>query len=210
MVENASSLVPVGWSVQTGVTLTDQGGGVYRATFPAAPESPAFYRVAAVPPPPLFSEDFEGNAAGWTHGGNEDNWQRGVPTTGPGAANSGTQVYATGLAENLRPYTDSWLRSPAIDLAGASSATLRFAEWRALDANPAFHVAIVNVLDATSLTPIAEVFLESGATGGWIQRAIRLPSDTVGGRIVLEFRVVTDEFNLLQGWFLDDVSVTEE
>ena len=214
-IESKAAIADPQWTVFGNATITDLGQGSYRATVPTGGAAVGFFQVAVLPPPPLFFDDFESAKPGWTHGGNEDKWERGVPTTGPTAAYSPTQVYATGLGQNLGPYTDAWLRTPEIDLTGVPSATLTFAEWLNLDflaGTPAasqLHQATVSVLDAASLTPVQDtIYLGTGSSNGWQVRRVRLVGDAVGRKIKLEFRVFTDGFNLLEGWYLDDVTVT--
>jgi hypothetical protein len=194
--------------------IVDKGQGNFTATVDLTEVDVAFFRVATIPPPPLFADDFETAIPGWTHGGMEDTWERGVPTTGPGAAYSPENVYATGLAENLGPFTEAWLRTPDIDLTGVNSATLSFAEWLNVDfiagvpIDDQYHKVTVNVLDAGSLNVIQpEIYVNSGNSNGWQERSVRLVGAAVGQVVKLEFRIQTDDFNLLEGWFLDDVVV---
>lgn len=214
-IERKTAPADAAWTVVDNATIADLGQGNFRATLPAGPAAASFFQVAVLPPPPLFFDDFETALPGWTHGGNEDKWQRGVPTTGPGAAFSPSQVYATGLGENLGAYTDAWLRTPEIDLTSVGSATLTFAEWLNLDFLPGvpagsqIHQATINVLDAATLAPIqTAIYLGTGSSNGWQVRRVRLVGDAVGRKVRIEFRVFTDAFNLLEGWFLDDVTVT--
>lgn len=157
-IEGKSSLGDPTWTAQSNAQITDLGQGRFRATVPTANAAAGFYQVAVLPPPPVFFDDFETAIAGWTHGGNEDRWERGVPTTGPTTAYSPTQVYTTGLSRNVGAYSDTWLRTPDIDLTGVGSATLTFAEWLNLDFIPGY-------------TP-------------------------------------AEQTQLLEGWYLDDVTVT--
>ncbi len=212
-VEAIQSLSDPTWTAQANAQIVDLGQGNYRATIPMSAPT-AFFRVAVLPPPPLFFDDFETEKPEWTHGGEGDIWERGVPTTGPGSAYSPTRVYATGLSRNLEPYSDAWLRSPEIDLTGVSSAFLRFAEWLNLDFIPGVpaanqtHQAVVNILDAETLAPVQQnIYLGTGSSNGWQIRQVRLVGDAVGRKIKIEFRVITDPFNLQEGWFLDDVTV---
>lgn len=206
-VESRADLGAAGWTMAD-ATIVDQGQGNFRATIPVAGSDSGFFRVAAMPPPPLFFDDFETAMPGWTHGGWPDAWERGVPTSGPGAAFSGENVYATSLAASLEFATDAWLQSPEIDLTGVTSATLSFAEWLNVDPNPAFHMVSVTVLDAATLSSLGEVYVNSGNSGGWQTRSVRLVGGAVGTKVVLEFRIVTDQFNLLEGWYIDDVAVS--
>jgi len=152
---------------------------------------------------------------GWTHAGNEDRWERGAPTVGPTAAYSGANVYGTGLNRNVGAYSYCWLQSPEIDLTGVSSATLRFAEWLNLDflagvpVEQQAHQVMINVLDASTLATVSDaVYVNAGTSGGWQIRQVRLVGEAVGRKIRLEFLLQTDAFNLLEGWYLDDVTIT--
>lgn len=199
------------WVDQADVQITEMGDGMFSASFPLPETGIGFFQVAAFEPPPLFFDDFESGGDGWTHGGDQDNWELGVPTTGPGAAFSGENVYATGLAANLGPFTDSFLRSPVIDLTPFTrQATLSFAEWLNID-EVDFHQAVVNILDADSMVPIQiEAYIRGGQTADWEEVSFRLRGDNLGQRIIVEFRVLTDDFNLNEGWFIDDVKVVAE
>jgi len=106
---------------------------------PAPVANNAFYQVANVPPAPIFEEDFETGAAGWTTqdlGESGTLWELGKPTNGPGEAHSPTRAYGTGLAKDYGDYTDVYLVSPVIDLTGLDNARLEF--WSYRDCEPAF------------------------------------------------------------------------
>ena len=167
-----------------------------------------FFRVAAVTPGPIFTEDFEAGALGWTHGGPGDNWELGLPLNGPGQAHSGTNVYATGLNSPVEAFADCYLRSPRINLPGVVSATLTFQEWRRLDSYLEWQYAVVNVLDADTFEVLQELSREAGETAGYQAHVITLPPSVLGRNVILEFLLHTDNFNLMEGWYIDDVQVT--
>lgn len=209
-VESKIGLGDANWRIEEQASIVDQGNGIHLATLARVGEV-AFYRVAAPPPPPLFFDDFEQVVPGWTHGGNGDNWARGTPTTGPGSARSGSNVYGTGLSANVNAFSAEWLRTPEIDLTGVSSARLTFSEWLNIDPEVTFQNAAVSVLDAATLAPIqSDIYVASGNSGGWQDRSIRLAGDAGGRKVVIEFILFTDSFNLLEGWFIDDVLVRAE
>ena len=81
LVETKAGLDLQEWAEQDGVELGDLGNGDYKATFSKDQNANNFYRVVALDPPPVFFDDFEAGGEGWTHGGDEDNWEHGVPTT---------------------------------------------------------------------------------------------------------------------------------
>ena len=208
-IQRLSDVGAANWTDQTQVTLTALGGGHIQALFDK-PAGDAFFRVVALPKPLLFSENFETGGPGWVHGGNGDNWEVGTPVNGPGAAFSGTNVYATSLTGNVQPFSDTYLRSPAINLTGVPRATLAFQEWRNVDPDPTFHGTIVNVLDAGLLTVITQLSVQAGATAGWQSRTLPLPPQALGKNVILEFRLYCDNFNLLEGWYIDDVKLLPE
>lgn len=210
MVQTSAQLDPIAWAEQPGVTFTALGNGVTEAVFARPAENAAFYRIGLLPHPAVFSEDFETGAAGWTHSGAGDNWELGKPVNGPRAAYSGTNVYATSLTGNLLPYTDSWLRSRPINLTGLTRATLTFQEWRNVDPNPAFHGTVVNVLDASSQAVLQTLSTMAGGTTGYEARTLTLPAMVLNRNIILEFHVYCDDFNLLEGWYIDDVKIFPE
>ena len=187
----------------------EEGEGIYRVSFAAPAGENGFYRILSVPPPPLFFDDFESGAPGWTHGGAKDEWELGAPQTGPGGAFSGSSVYGTDLDGNFEPYTSAWLRSPVIDLSGVSIANLTFAEFHSVDADVNYHSVVVNIIEADSGAVIQEVFREAGTTGGWVQRSIRLAGEAAGGPVRIEFFLETDDFSPLPGFYIDDVRVQE-
>jgi hypothetical protein len=208
-IQRKDDLGAASWTDQTPATLTALGGGHVQALFDK-PAGDAFFRVVALPKPLLFADDFETGGPGWTHGGSGDNWEVGTPVNGPGAAFGGTNVYATDLDGNIQPFSDAYLRSPTINLTGASRATLTFQEWRNVDPDPTFHGTIVNVLDAGTQALITQLSVQAGATAGWQPRTLQLPPLALGKNVMLEFRLYCDNFNLLEGWYIDDVKLSPE
>ena len=164
----------------------------------------------ALPPGAIFQDDFESGAPGWTHGGNGDNWELGKPTTGPGSAVSGENVYATGLDSDFAPSSNSFLLSPAIDLTGLNRASLSFWEFRNVFPNLVFHGTTVNVLDAETNEFLGEIMRSASPTAGWEQQRLRLPPNALNKSVFLEFVLYSDPFDLSEGWFIDDVVVLPE
>jgi hypothetical protein len=218
MLKQATSLEAWDWADVPGATLSDPVGNVITATIPAPAAQSQVYRVVSLPPPPLFFDDCEGGDLGWTHGGAEDNWELGVPTTGPGSALSPVNVWATGLNDPYEVGTEAWLRSPIIDLTGVSRAQLKFWEYR--DVEPlfqglAFDYTTLRVLDADNLggDPLATLIQQDvGTTPDWTRRTFQLTTPVVGKRIILEFTLTSDGYEEFPqfGWYLDDIEITEE
>ncbi|MDB4690599.1 immunoglobulin domain-containing protein [Verrucomicrobia bacterium] len=195
------------WSDLEGLSMEDQGDGRFSVTF-ANPENMGFYQIVSLPPPPVFEDDFESGAEGWTHGGSQDEWELGTPTAGPNGAASGSNAFATDLDGNFEPNTDAWLLSPVIDLTEVTIANLSFSEFHAVDVEIDFHNVSVNILDGDSGDLIQQVFLQAGSTADWTQRNIRLAGPNAGRKIRIEFRLVTDTVEQNFGFYIDDVIVT--
>lgn len=203
-----TDLAEAEWTEAADVAIQDIGDGFFTATFPFAGEADAaFFQMVSVPPPPLFFDDFETGASGWTHGGDYDSWELGTPTAGPTAAVSGTNVYGTNLDGNFPEFTNDYLRTPTIDLTDAVKATLSFSHWLACDTDQYFHRAVVSALDPADMSEIIELGVYSGQTAGWQEMRIPLGSEVLGRNIILQFRLTTDDFNLAEGWYIDDVLV---
>ncbi len=104
-----------------------------------------FYRVEEYPLPPatVFEDNFDGADQGWTTGFDASDiamntvWEMGDPfggpATGPAAANSAPNCYGTNLTTNYGISSNTWLRSPAIDLTTATGATVTFQQWVDMD-----------------------------------------------------------------------------
>jgi hypothetical protein len=214
-VEMKSAVDGTEWTAVDGVTFSDLGGGQLSASFTRPAGEKAFFRIVRQGPVPALFEDFESGAAGWTTGtdNGQDIWEVGTPSFGIDFAFSGDNVFGTALAG---PYIgaggSSWLRSPAIDLTGQTTATLIFQEVR--DTESGFDEVIINVLDANSpSTVLAEVSRRSGARLQWTERAFALPSEALGKSVILEFILFqSDEFQDIEqaGWLIDDVTIILE
>ncbi|MGY8690196.1 MAG: hypothetical protein ACKVHP_20970, partial [Verrucomicrobiales bacterium] len=182
--------------------------------------SAAFYRIRRVPPPPFLSADFESPAEGWISGTGEvpfanvgeTRFAQGVPTSGPGAAHSGEQVFGTNLEGTYDEDLNITLTSSVVDLSEQHAATLSF--WYTLEASDG-EGAVLEFVDADDGMAIL------GQTSPFIPEAdwARLEFDlaeieedgpsVVGKRVLLRFRFLTDgspEGNG-DGFYLDDVLV---
>lgn len=208
IVQSKTSVADEAWTSLESLTPNDLGDGLFEVTVPVPASGTGFYQIASIPPPPIFFDDFESGATGWTHGGSKDEWELGTPTNGPGAAFSGSNVYGTDLDGDFETFTEAFVRTPEIDLTNVSVANLRFAEYHSVDDDIDFHSVVVNVIDLNN-NIIEEVFRAAGTTGGWTQRTIRLAGATVGAKVKIEFLLFTDDFSPLPGFYIDDVEVRE-
>lgn len=191
-------------------------------SFDAAASGNKYYRVAYVPPPALFEEDFESGANGWSvvAGAGDSGstaWELGTPVNGPGAAHSGDNVYGTDLDGDYAFNTNTILRSPLIDLTNVPAATLEF--WFFMDIEPAeggtfFDYGEINIVDGSGTTLATAIFQSGGTTSDWRRQTVSLPTEALGQEIRLDFRLFSDDFQpaneLQQGWYIDDITLTQE
>ena len=180
----------------------------------------AFYRVAETPAPPLFFDDFESGAPGWSAsdlGESGTEWELGKPTNGPGEAHSPTRAYGTGLAKNYDDYTDVYLVSPVIDLTGQDNARLEF--WSYRDCEPAVEGELydwcqVMILDEDGEWLVDDpIWIRGGEAKQWRLEKAKIPAQALGQKIRLEFNFSTDggqDNGPQAGWFIDDVAITKK
>ena len=185
---------------------------------PAPVANNAFYQVANVPPAPIFEEDFETGAAGWTTqdlGESGTWWELGKPTNGPGEAHSPTRAYGTGLAKDYDDYTEVYLVSPVIDLSGLDNARLEF--WSYRDCEPASEGELydwcqVEILDLDGEYLLDNpIWIRGGAAKQWRLEKAKIPAGALGQKIRLEFIFSSDggqDNGPQAGWFIDDVAIT--
>ena len=178
----------------------------------------AFYRVAETPAPPLFFDDFESGATGWSTsdlGKSGTEWELGKPTNGPGEAHSPTRAYGTGLAKDYDDYTDVYLVSPVIDLTGLDNARLEF--WSYRDCEPAVEGELydwcqVMILDEDGEWLVDDpIWIRGGEAKQWRLEKAKIPAQALGQKIRLEFNFSTDggqDNGPQAGWFIDDVAIT--
>ena len=185
---------------------------------PAPVANNAFYQVANVPPAPIFEEDFETGAAGWTTqdlGESGTLWELGKPTNGPGEAHSPTRAYGTGLTKDYDDYTDVYLVSPVIDLTGLDNARLEF--WSYRDCEPAVEGELydwcqVMILDEDGEWLVDDpIWIRGGEAKQWRLEKAKIPAEALGQKIRLEFNFSSDggqDNGPQSGWFIDDVTIT--
>ncbi len=162
------------------------------------------------PPVAVFADDFENGQGDWTTGSDGEAgtaWELGEPTAGPSAAHSPVNCFGTNLNGDYGINAGIWLRSPPIDLANAPDATLRY--WQFRDIEAGFDFGTVRILDAANDSEIAvlEEVVDNVSTD-WEEVKKRLPGEALGKVIIIEFHFTSDDIQNFPGWYLDEVTVT--
>ena len=173
-----------------------------------------FVAVREKNPPPLFFDDLESGAVGWTtlvnDGLGNTRWELGSPdgSTGPLTGADGS---ANAWCTNLGDYgTDSniSLRSPAIDLTGVSEAELSFVVFR--DADGFGDTAMVRFLRAGDLVALGQDFIldMSVFDSDYESIEVPVPVEAIGQSMVVEFQFISDDsMDVFSGLSLDNVKL---
>ncbi|API90922.1 MULTISPECIES: S8 family peptidase [unclassified Virgibacillus] len=163
------------------------------------------YEVALLPGITVgYEEDFEAVSAGWTVFGENNSWERGMPTSGPESAASGENVYATNLAGEYESNSNTTLVMPPIDLPEEGGAYLQFNQWHNLEKNYDYGHVFIST-DQEEWTQLKEI---SDVSDGWENAEIDL-SDYLGQRVYIGFNLDTDGSVTREGWYIDDVALTD-
>ncbi|WP_426334727.1 S8 family serine peptidase [Paenibacillus silvae] len=157
-------------------------------------------------PEDIYIDSFDGNDDnGWTHSGTKDEWERGVPLTGPLSAVSPPNVWATDLDNTYENGSNYSLVSPVIDLTDVSSATLTFNHWYEIESGYDFGYVEATKDGGTTWTELGKF---SHSTNGkqWTPVFYELGALT-GHEVQFRFRLTSDNSVVRTGWFIDDFRV---
>jgi hypothetical protein len=173
-----------------------------------------FLAVREKNPPPLFSDDLETGAAGWTTIINDafgnTEWELGTPTgtTGPLAgAGESVNAWCTGLGD-YGVESDISLRTPAIDLSGVASALLSFDAYR--DADGFGDTATIRFLRSSDQSQLGEDVPIDMTIFDVDYDAIEVlvPAAAIGESVLIEFNFVSDgTLDTFSGLCLDNILV---
>jgi bacillopeptidase F len=209
------------WETVTAFRLSgDHKDGIYRGTFhvPPLPESMTYkwkitdYGNNTVESDPYtvdiyfdgitlgYFMDFETGPVGWSWNGD---WELGAPTSGPGKAYSGENVYATKLESDYGNNRDDMLMTPPIYLPDGE-AYLQFKQWYAFDSGD-----YASIYVSTDNRESWESLLEfTDSSSGWVDGQVDL-SDYTEQFIYIGFHLSTDDEGTDAGWYLDDMALTD-
>jgi len=169
-----------------------------------------------------FLWDFEPDNGGFAETGGV--WEWGAPTSGPGNAHSGVNVWATKLAENYPNSADARLETPIVTLAASKPyAILTLWHWYATESsydggnvkistdggatwNLITPLADYNGTASTSNVGIPGERCWMGTTTGnfWHQELFDVSAYT-GNNVMFRFHFGSDPSVAYAGWYVDDV-----
>ena len=201
-------------SLADAMDIAADPSGINTLAIPLPFSEEGFVAVREKNPPPLFSDDLESGAEGWTTVVNDalgnTEWELGVPngTTGPlaGAGNSAS-AWCTGLGD-YGVDSDLSLRTPAIDLSGVASALLSFDAYR--DADGFGDTATIRFLRSSDQSqlgqdvPIDMTIFDVDYTA----IEVPVPAAAIGQSVLIEFNFVSDStLDTFSGLCLDNILV---
>ena len=171
-----------------------------------------YWRVRQVGPPAFLETSFEDGMGDWTVLGNGTLWEFGTPTSGPGSANTGTGVAATGLAGDYTDGTATQLRTPVIDPGDTDRVKLEFSYFLQAAEGHGGQISVLEA-DGTLIESLEKLYLGvENDTTEWTQEAIRLPVLTPARPFIVQFAFLsTDDGdpNNGTGWLIDDVRIAK-
>ena len=205
---------PSSWSIVPGLENLSATPPLNRHSIARPAEGLRFYKLVAGPVPPLFFDDLEEGAQGWTTAVNDANgntqWELGTPagSTGPfTGADGSTNAWCTNLGD-YGTDSDISLRTPVIDLTGVAGAQLSFVAFRDGDGfDDTAEVRFLRAGDLTALgaaTALDMTIIDSDYTN------IEIPVDAaaLGESVIVEIRFMSNaSVENYSGLTIDNVRV---
>ncbi|WP_272916305.1 S8 family peptidase [Virgibacillus halodenitrificans] len=157
-----------------------------------------------------YTHDFESTPVGWTSFGENNSWEWGTPESGPESAASGEKLYATNLAGGYDSDANATLVMPPIDLPEEGNTYLQFKQWHELEmyaSGRAYDFG--HVFISTDKNEWTQLMRVQGESNEWINGEVDL-SEYRGQRIYIGFNITSDGSVTKDGWYIDDVALTDE
>ena len=166
--------------------------------------------VVAIPVPPpttVFSSNFDSDNGGFTVSGTTT-WAWGAPTSGPGAAHSAPNVWATNLAGNYNSSESGWITSPVIDLSAYAGLAPTLSFWNWMDTeSTSFDWGVLEVTKDGGVS-WQDVSGKIGDQLSWAKKVYQLDSSYAVSNFQFRFYFRSDSSVNYAGWYIDDVVVT--
>jgi len=164
--------------------------------------------IVGVPPPTIvYSQNFDSNNGGYTAGGTNSSWAWGAPTSGPGAAHSPPNVWATNLAGNYNDDEDSWVESPDIDLSAYAGQGVYLSWWHWLQTESCCDYGEVQVSNDGGSTWATVWGPTYGGAARWEHPTVALGPAYAVNNFRVRFHLYTDFSVTYPGFYVDDVTI---
>ncbi len=228
----------------TTISMTNVGGDLYSASIPGPAILGDVFNyyilardIAAIPNTArepasgyhsfeivdYYAWDFEANDGGFAAGGPD--WEWGEPTSGPGGAYSGVNVWATKIAGDYSASSNSMLHTPEVKVPGSSAyAALSFWQWYYIETNydgGNVKISTDGGSSWTILTPdigyngtarsgnagIPGEACFTGYNDDYWHKVIFDLTPYKGLNVIIRFHFGSDSSVQRAGWYIDDVRI---
>ena len=176
----------------------------------------------------IFGDNMESGENGWTHSGAGDNWELGIPTSGPRSAHSPFNVWATNLDGDYNTaYMNAQLVSPSFNLSKLISSKLTFYHYYETERRDDGGIVEISTDggniwmqitpvygypqdDLDRRNPLGRIPSYSGYSGdGWHLATFDISDYDGSNNVNIRFRFGTDRsINRYYGWYIDDVVIS--
>lgn len=158
----------------------------------------------------VWSDNFDdGLISDWTTGGTNNTWN--VTTL---QKSSGTHSLTDSPSANYQNNTNSWARSPVINLSSHSATMLTF-KLRGQSESDFDILYVEGSADLSTWTPLAigigaDIYsgISGTTSGSWVSASVALGPYDGRSTVYIRFRFVTNSSVVYDGWYIDDVTVT--
>ncbi len=160
-------------------------------------------------PTSVFASNFEANKGGFAAGGTNSTWAWGAPTSGPGAAHSGSNVWATNLGGDYNDEENSYIVSSPIDLSAHTGKSVLVDWWQWLQTEDGWDYAWVEVTNdggASWTTVYGDV--TGDVDLAWAEHQAILDLSYAVADFQVRYVLSSDTSVTSPGYYVDDVNVS--
>ncbi len=155
----------------------------------------------------VYFEDFEAGDGGYTTEG-FSSWQWGTPTSGPGTAHSGSNVWATNLSGNHNNGEMGYTTSPIIDLSAYTGQKTILTWWQWLQTEQGYDYGFVEVSnDGGSSWYLMYGWADGNVSPTWQKQSVVLDSYFTTANFRVRFGFSSDGSVTYPGFYVDDVGI---
>jgi hypothetical protein len=148
-------------------------------------------------------ESFEASGGALTHSGTNDAWEWGAPTSGPGYAASGINVWATNLSGDYPNSMNARLVTPRFRLDQLASPRLEFQSWFSSEGCCDEGTVVVSTDGFASWNVLGVLH---GFQGGYQWKSYNL-SGYLGSEIQVGLSFQSNGAVTAPGWYVDDFTI---
>lgn len=155
-----------------------------------------------------YQEDFEQDDGGYTIGEEPTSWEWGIPESGPENAHSGSKLWATNLTGVYTSNEESRLASPPINFSSSHDRKITLSWWQWVEVEDYYDRIFAEISTDNGRT-WKNIYYSTASNRYWEEQRFALQETTVSS-LLLRFGVMADYDYEMDGFYLDDISITTE